>query len=91
MCLSVSIHARETVLITYEHNRDQALLIQKILKREVHLPEALIKLRYQKRPCEAREASIVQICVKKNKEMDFAHFNQEVVQRSLSVFWEGKI
>lgn len=91
LCLCGSIQAREAVLITYELNKDQAFLVKKILNRDVYLPEQLIQVRYQKRPCEAREASVVQICIKGNKEIEFSHFNHEVVQRSLSVFWEGKI
>ena len=83
--------SRQAVLITYEHHKAYALLVKKILNRDVFLPEQLIKIRYQLKPCEKSEAAIVQICVKKSKEIEFAYFNQEVVQRSLSVFWEGKL
>jgi hypothetical protein len=88
---SVQVVARQTVLITYESHKSQAMLVKKILKRDVFLPEQLIKIKFQRIPCEKSEAAIVQICVKDNKAIEFAHFNQEVVQRSLSVFWEGKI
>lgn len=90
-CISAPLIARETILITYELNKDRAALVEKILIRDVYLPKQLIETRYQKSPCKARDASIVQICIKENKEIEFAHFNQEVVQRSLSVFWRGKI
>lgn len=91
-CFGSSVLAREAVLITYElNNKDQAVLVKKILSRDVYLPEQLIQIRYQRRPCEAREDSIVQICIRENREIEFSHFNHEVVQKSLSVFWEGKI
>lgn len=88
---SFTASTRETILITYAQNKEKAQLVKKILKRDVYLPVELIHLRHQKDPCLIRSSSIVQICVDEKSELRFVRFNQEVVQRSLSIFWEGRI
>lgn len=90
-CFSQQLLARETILITYAKERVHAQKIKKILNKDVYLPVELIRAKYQAAPCRPQPESIVQICVKDNKKIEFVRFNQEVVQRSLSIFWEGKI
>lgn len=88
LTMSTQVYARDIIIVTYKEHRTKAELIKKLLIQDVLLPKELIEIRRQSNACEESAHSIVQICIDQDEEMRFVRFNQEVVNKSLSVFWK---
>lgn len=81
-----SAWARDIIIITYGIQKDKALLVERLLKEEMKIPDRLIRRRRQRKPCQKSLDAILQICLKDDGEMSFPVAKKDVVTQSFNVF-----
>lgn len=81
-----TVQARPVVVVTYNKQLDDALIVVEQLKEVLNLPEILISLTWQHDPCKKVDLAVVHICVDFLGKLHFPIFRWNAVYRNLRSF-----
>ena len=84
--MTSSLHARETILLTYDENISFTLQIEKIITDLYKVPISLITKMKSHSPCHPQHRSVLHICIKNNNKVEFLVINKEVILNAFKIF-----
>jgi len=89
LSFSLTIFARDIVLITYNTYYEKAELTQKILIEQIHIPLTLIKMNKKENPCLLETQAAFHICIDENEEMIILKKDEKLAKEAFAIFQKG--
>lgn len=83
-----NVEARDVILVENLGERDQGELLMKILQEKFNIPRKLITYKSISNQCAKDSDAIMQLCLRKDGEMEILKLNKFVIENSLRVFLE---
>lgn len=86
--LTSSLYARDIILVENQAGPEEGKLLMKILQEKFNVPAKLITYRTPENGCAKKSEAIMQLCMKKDGELEIVKINRLVIERAFGVFRE---
>lgn len=81
-------YARDIILVENQASAEEGKLLMKILQEKFNIPTKLITYKKPENGCAKKSDAIMQLCMKKDGELEIVKLNRQVVERAFGVFRE---
>ena len=85
---STSTFCREVILIENQADEESGQMLLKIIQEKFNIPRKLITYRNVNKDCMKKTEAIMQLCLRKDGEMDIVKINKFVIEKTFRVFLE---
>lgn len=88
LACSTKSFSRDVILIENLADNESGKMLLNIVQKKFHIPRKLITYRSVNKECMKTSDAIMQLCLKKNGEMEIVKINRAVIENTFRVFLE---